>query len=113
MTESEFWRLTPSERRAMPREVTDRIGAHTREESREILTLEGWTFVAIREPEYDEGEEVRATTADDETEVWFRQAPGGPAEWCELWCNDLLEDLWPDRAWVRVHFPIDPRLIEV
>lgn len=107
MTENELRRLTPAERQSLPRHVAEGAVLTTRDDARDILTTEGWEFVATDDRLEDEPD--RDPTED--SEVWRRQV-GGRVEWCELNCVLPPPELPEEQCWHRAMWPCDPRLIE-
>ena len=108
MTEGELRRLNPAERRALPRHLVMGAILTTREEGRDILTVEGWEFVGLDDRLRDEpGFDHEA----DVSEVWRRQV-GGRVEWCDLGFVGAHPGVPDERSWCRTMYPADPRLID-
>lgn len=109
MTEGELRRLTPAEREALPRDVVMGAILTTREEARDILTIEGWEFVGLDDRLRDEDGYDPET---DVSEVWRRQV-GGRVEWCEVCYFGIgMPEVPAERSWARTMYPCDPRSIE-
>jgi hypothetical protein len=108
MNESEWKALTPEERERRVTEIADLI---TLEHARELLTLEGWEFVAINNEMMDEPGYDPET---DDSEIWRREV-GGRTEWCDLfrWPLPIAPERSQDESYCCQFWPIDPRLIEV